>query len=207
MSAVAMRPVLRSSALRQARRFQSTTAEKTAQTAKDKASEATSKASEGLSRVSSAAGPAIAGAARGLGNTLSKVGGRTARLVGFVEKQVPTVVYYSKVGAEVAKIVFRGQNMAPPPVSTFQTYFQNALNAAKNPGALLSSASQTASSAASAASQQPSAVAQRLRNLNKASLVAGGVVAAECLGFFTVGEMLGRFKIVGYHGDSHAAHH
>lgn len=92
-------------------------------------------------------------------------------------------------------------------MSTFQTYFQNALQTVKNPGALLTSASQTASSAASTAAQQPSAVVQRLRNLNKATLVATGVVAAECLGFFTVGEMIGRFKIVGYHGETGAAHH
>lgn len=31
--------------------------------------------------------------------------------------QTPFVVHYSKVGIEVAKIVFRGQKMAPPYVS------------------------------------------------------------------------------------------
>jgi hypothetical protein len=36
--------------------------------------------------------------------------------------------------------------------------------------------------------------------------VAGGVVAAEVLGFFTVGEMIGRMKLVGYHGEA-GAHH
>jgi hypothetical protein len=28
--------------------------------------------------------------------------------------QVPSVIYYSKVGAELAKLVFKGQNMTPP---------------------------------------------------------------------------------------------
>jgi len=37
--------------------------------------------------------------------------------------------------------------------------------------------------------------------------VAGGVLVAECLGFFTVGEMIGRFKLIGYHGEVAAAHH
>jgi F-type H+-transporting ATPase subunit g len=32
-----------------------------------------------------------------------------------------------------------------------------------------------------------------------------GVVAAELLGFFTIGEMVGRMKIVGYRGEK--AHH
>lgn len=29
-------------------------------------------------------------------------------------EQTPTVVFYSKVGAELAKIVFRNQKMTPP---------------------------------------------------------------------------------------------
>ena len=32
-----------------------------------------------------------------------------------------------------------------------------------------------------------------------------GVIAAEVLGFFTVGEMIGRLKVVGYTGD--VVHH
>ncbi|KAI1353355.1 GroES-like protein [Xylaria sp. FL0043] len=164
------------------------------------ASEYASKAQEGLSRVTSSAGPAIAGAAKGAAASLSKVGGRTARVVAFVENQIPTVIYYSKVGAEVAKIVFRGQKMSPPSVETFQSYFQNVW---KNPMSLLQSASQTAAKTA----QQPGSILARVQNLNRAQLVAGGVVAAECLGFFTVGEMIGRFKIIGYHGESPAAHH
>lgn len=70
----------------------------------------------------------------------------------------------------------------------------------------MASASQTVSSAASAASQSGSAV-QRLRGIDRAALATGGVVLAECLGFFTVGEMIGRLKIVGYHGEPPAAHH
>lgn len=46
---------------------------------------AASKAQQGLSKVTSAAGPAIAGAARGVGNALSKIGGRTGRLINFVQ--------------------------------------------------------------------------------------------------------------------------
>lgn len=29
-------------------------------------------------------------------------------------EQLPGAIYYSKVGAELAKIVFRGQKMSPP---------------------------------------------------------------------------------------------
>ncbi|KAK9771056.1 hypothetical protein AB5N19_08298 [Seiridium cardinale] len=205
------RPVLRQSgALRMAaRRFESSTTAKATDAAKETASKASgsaseyaSKAQQGLSKVTSAAGPAISGAAKGVANSLGKIGGRTGRLIAFVEKQVPHVVYYSKVGAELTKIVFRGQKMSPPSLQTFQSYWQNAYKQIRNPSALLQNAQQTASKA----TQQPASLMERVRNVNRTQLAAGGVIAAECLGFFTVGEMIGRFKVVGYHGDT-AAHH
>ncbi|CAM1504341.1 Fc.00g019320.m01.CDS01 [Cosmosporella sp. VM-42] len=181
------RPMLRSPAMRlAARRFESTTAQKAQEVAKDTAT----KAREGLSRVSSAAGPAIAGYAKGLGNALGKIGGRTGRLIGFVERQIPFVVYYSKVTAEVAKMVFHGQKMSPPSVATFQTYYQNALKSLQNRTFL----------------QSPQNLLNQARNLSTTQVAAGGVILAECLGFFTVGEMIGRFKLIGYHGET-GSHH
>ena len=47
---------------------------------------------------------------------------------------------------------------------------------------------------------------QQLRNTDTRQLAAGGVILAELLGFFTVGEMIGRFKVVGYRGET-GAHH
>ncbi|KAI4216630.1 MAG: hypothetical protein LQ351_001119 [Letrouitia transgressa] len=52
---------------------------------KDAASDITSKASQGLSRVTSSAGPAISGAAQGVSRALGRIGGRTGRLISFVE--------------------------------------------------------------------------------------------------------------------------
>jgi F-type H+-transporting ATPase subunit g len=80
---------------RTARRFESTsTTAKATEAAKDTASKASqtasdykSKASEGLSRVTSSAGPALSGAAQGVGNALGKIGGRTGRLIKFVERK------------------------------------------------------------------------------------------------------------------------
>ncbi|OTB05656.1 hypothetical protein M426DRAFT_127906 [Hypoxylon sp. CI-4A] len=223
MSSTLARPVLRQSRAWSriaARRFESTASTKTGEAAKETASKANdsaakareaaskaqaaaseyaAKASQGLSRVTSSAGPAIAGAAKGIANSLGKVGGRTGKLVGFVEKQVPTFVFYSKVGSELAKIVFRSQKMSPPSITTVQSYWQNALKSVQNPNALLQTASKFA--------QQPASLLQQARNVNRTQLATAGVLAAELLGFFTVGEMIGRFKIVGYHGNAHAAHH
>ncbi|KAF7548283.1 hypothetical protein G7046_g8733 [Stylonectria norvegica] len=186
MSSLA-RPMLRSPALRfAARRFESTTSQKAGEAAKDTAS----KAQDGLSRVTAAAGPAITGAAKGLGNVLSRFGGRSQRFVGFVERQVPWVVYYSKVSLELGKIVFHGQKMSPPSAATIQTYYQSLVKSVQNRSIL----------------QAPQKFVQQARNLSTTQLATGGVVLAECLGFFTIGEMVGRWKLVGYHGET-GSHH
>ncbi|KAK0383996.1 hypothetical protein NLU13_8085 [Sarocladium strictum] len=191
----AARPVLRSPALRRVafRRYESTTAQKATEAAKDtagKAKEYQARAAEGLSRVTSAAGPAIAGVAKAASGTLGKIGGRTGKLIAFIEKQTPWVVYYSKVGLELGKIVARGQKMSPPSVASIQTYYQNLWRSVQN-GSILSA---------------PQNLLNQARNLSTAQLASGGVVLAECIGFFTVGEMIGRMKIVGYHGET-ASHH
>lgn len=90
---IAARPLVRRAALQVGRRLQSTTTQKASETAqqtaskaKDAASEYTAKAAQGLSRVTSSAGPAIANAAKGVSGALGKIGGRTGRLVAFVER-------------------------------------------------------------------------------------------------------------------------
>lgn len=188
---------------RTAARFEST-ASKATEAAKETASKAsqtaadyTSKAAEGLSRVTSAAGPAISGAARGVGNALGRIGGRTGQLIGFVERQLPQTIYYGRVGLELSKLVFKDRSMSLPPVSTFQAYFQRVVKSVRNPAALFSTAERTVT---------PSNILQQIRNVDRAQLAAVGVVGAEMLGFFTVGEMIGRFKLVGYRGDT-GAHH
>jgi len=80
-------------------------------------------------------------------------------------------------------------------VSTFQSYFQRLVKSVRNPGALFSTANPT-----------PSSILQQVRNINTTQVVYGAVIGAELLGFFTVGEMIGRFKLVGYRGDT-GAHH
>jgi len=182
------RPMLRSSAFRQiaTRRFESTTTQKAAEAAKD----TTAKASQGLSRVTSAAGPAIASAARGVSGTLGRLGGRTGKLIAFIERQTPFVVYYSKVGLELGKLVFQGQKIAFPSVASFQSFYLNIWNSIRS-GSFF---------------QSPQTIINNIRNVSTAQLVSGGVVLAELLGFFTVGEIIGRFKLIGYRGET-GSHH
>ncbi|EAS32034.3 mitochondrial F1F0-ATP synthase G subunit [Coccidioides immitis RS] len=195
MPVAASRIALRQSRLlirRSAFRQNSTTSEAAAKT-KDAASSAAAKASEGLSKVKSSAGPAIAGAVSGIGSALKRVGGRTGRMVSFVESLIPPTIYYSRVAFEVTKIVFHAQKMAPPNVATFQAYFQPIFASLRQPSALLSNLS-----------LKP--YLGRIRNMDRKQLALVGVTAAEVIGFFSVGEMLGRMKIVGYRGEPAHGH-
>ncbi|RDW90216.1 F1F0 ATP synthase subunit g [Aspergillus mulundensis] len=196
MPATATRAVLRQSQFltRTAVRHSSSTSQ-AASKATETASSTASKAQEGLSRVSSSAGPAISNAAQGLGNTLKKVGGRTGKVVSFIESMIPPTIYYSRVGLELGKLVFRGQNMTPPSTATFQSYFQPLVNSLRNPATLQN------------AKFSPQNILARVRNANKKEIALAGVTAAEVIGFFTVGEIIGRFNIVGYRGEAGHGHH
>ncbi|KAL2822360.1 mitochondrial ATP synthase g subunit-domain-containing protein [Aspergillus cavernicola] len=196
MPATASRAVLRQSQFltrRTAVRHSSSTSQ-AASKASETASSTASKAQDGLSRVTSSAGPAISNAAQGLGNTLKKVGGRTGKVVSFIESMIPPTLYYSKVGLELGKLVFRGQSMTPPNMATFQSYYQPLINALRNPATLKN-----------ANPVSPQSILARVRNANKKEIALAGVTAAEVVGFFTVGEIVGRMNVVGYRG--HAEHH
>lgn len=155
-----------------------------------------------------------------------------------VAATIPQVVYYSRVGVEVIRLVARGQGIGLPYVSIspypdlsqlrgecgsgfqltlgnaysssqqFSTTFQPLLNALRNPTALMQTAQQQASSAASAAANSsPAGMLSRIRGMDGAQWATAGVVFAEVLGFFTVGEMVGRMKFVGYRGEVGHGHH
>lgn len=97
-------------------------------------------------------------------------------------------------------------------MQTIQNYLTPLQNAIRNPSSLANRASSQASQAgqqagnlAGEAASNPQSFASRLRNMDSSALTSVGVVAAETIGFFTVGEMIGRFKIVGYRGEH--SHH
>lgn len=114
------RPVLRSRlALRFApRRLESSAAAaKVSEAAKDtaaKAKEYQAMAQQGLSRVTTAAGPALVGAARGVTSALGRVGGRTGRLVAFVERMLPPSLAFALDGSSRLTSPFQGK----PPLSS-----------------------------------------------------------------------------------------
>jgi len=187
-------------------------ASSTAAKAKDGVSEAAGKAQQGLSRVSSSAGNAISGVAGSASKAVSGIGGRTGQLISFAQGLVPPTIYYARVAGELGKLMFKGRNMYPPTMETIQSYLTPVQNALRNPSAVLNrttnqagQAAQQAGNAAQGTAQQavnnPEAFLGQLRNFDTAALTTAGVVLAEVIGFFTVGEMIGRFKIIGYRGE------
>ncbi|KAK5047494.1 hypothetical protein LTR84_006591 [Exophiala bonariae] len=175
---------------------QASTTSEAAAKAQETGQQAVSKASEGLSRVQSSASSAISKA----GDALGKVGGRTGRVISRVQSLIPPTIYYSRVGLELSKILYKGQQWAPPSLAQFQSYFQPLANVVRNPRSLSSGAASVSNSI------NLETILRSIRNVNRQQLTTVGLVGAEVLGFFTVGEMIGRFKLVGYHGDAHHGH-
>ncbi|OAK97536.1 hypothetical protein IQ06DRAFT_254092 [Phaeosphaeriaceae sp. SRC1lsM3a] len=199
MSLAASRAVLRQStfAVRRAGiRNASTTAEATG-VVKEKAAQASSKASEGLSKVQSSASSAASKVGDAAGATKAQAGG----LVGTVQGIVPQLTYYSKVGLELGKLIAHQRGMAPPSVQTMQAYIQPALNSLRNPAQLFNRISSEASQTS------PQNLLAQVRGMSNAQWASIGVVAAEVVGFFSVGEIIGRFKLVGYRAKEHGGEH
>ncbi|KAA8905336.1 mitochondrial ATP synthase g subunit-domain-containing protein [Sphaerosporella brunnea] len=118
----------------------------------------------------------------------AKTGGRTGKLLKTVQSAIPPTIYYSKVAAELAKLVFKGQKMAPPDLAAFKETYKQLLNPANYPN-------------------YTRTALQALREGNAKDLVFVGVLTAEVIGFFKVGEIIGRRKLVGYRGAAPATHH
>lgn len=90
-------------------------------------------------------------------------------------------------------------------MQTVQSQIEPLLHVFRNPAGVGSRTAKAAEASADAAINNPQSFVTRLRNLDHATLAAVGVAAAETIGFFSVGEMIGRFKIVGYR--STGGHH
>lgn len=83
----------------------------------------------------------------------------------------------------------------------FQSYAQPLVRAFRNPSSLFVQSTDAVSSTS------PESILNRIRNVSRKDMATIGVVGAEVLGFFTIGEMIGRFKLVGYTGDTEHHEH
>jgi hypothetical protein len=86
-------------------------------------------------------------------------------------------------------------------VQTMQAYMQPAMNALRHPASLLNRVS------SQAANTTPQDLMSQVRGMSNAQWASIGVVAAEVVGFFSIGEIIGRFKLVGYRAKEHHGDH
>lgn len=91
-------------------------------------------------------------------------------------------------------------------MQTVQSYLTPITNAVRNPASFGSQTAKAAERSAEAAINSPQSFMTRIRNLDSATLTQVGIITAETIGFFSVGEIIGRFKIVGYRGGHHEHH-
>jgi F-type H+-transporting ATPase subunit g len=82
-----------------------------------------------------------------------------------------------------------------------QAYMQPAMNALRHPATLFNRIS------SEAANTTPQSLMAQVRGMSSAQWASIGVVAAEVIGFFSVGEIIGRFKLVGYRAKEHHGDH
>lgn len=80
----------------------------------------------------------------------------------------------------------------------WEHYYQQALHLAKNRQLLQQEVTKVVGDSASLSS--------KIRNLSPAQIAGGAVFGAEVIGFFTVGEIIGRMKLVGYRGPTESHH-
>lgn len=90
-------------------------------------------------------------------------------------------VYWGKVTAEVGKVVYKKEALAPPSQKEFQTVFQNAVN-------FIKSAEQQKKFIAQASAFKPT----------KECTVKAAVYGTQLLAFFSLGEIIGRRRVFGY---------
>jgi F-type H+-transporting ATPase subunit g len=78
----------------------------------------------------------------------------------------------------------------------FQTELQPLIKLLQNP-------KQLANTVSSSPLLQPSNLLSTVKNADTATVTKYAVVAAEVIGFFSVGEIIGRMKLVGYRSSRH----
>ncbi|KAI5850953.1 putative mitochondrial F1F0-ATP synthase g subunit [Tricharina praecox] len=176
--------VTRQQLLTSFRRYASTS---TSSNAAAQAQAGAAKAQEAATKYAGKAMQVLGKSGESFAKLASKTGGRTGAVLKKIETAIPPTIYYSKVAFEVSKLVFRGQKMTPPDLASFQSSFKSFLNPAN-----LNTFARNA--------------IQSVRSANTKDLAFVGVLGAEILGFFTVGEIIGRRKLIGYRAKVEAHH-
>lgn len=111
---------------------------------------------------------------------LGRIQSFTTSLISKTTSLATKTVYYGKVGAELSKQVYLKEGLQPPSVGDFQKVYsqlyKNILHY----------------------SVKPKEVAGLLKSIGKNDIVKYGSYAIQIVGFYSVGEIIGRRHLVGY---------
>lgn len=119
---------------------------------------------------------------------ISKATGLVNGLITKSTQAVNCGIYWSKVGAELGKQVYKAEGLAPPSGKQFETVYQQALKFIKSP-------------------EQQKKFLQQVSEFKPSAQCAAkaSIYGIQLAAFFSVGEMIGRRQIVGY--PSFGEHH
>ncbi|CAD6646672.1 XXYS1_4_G0021960.mRNA.1.CDS.1 [Saccharomyces cerevisiae] len=111
---------------------------------------------------------------------LSRIQNYTSGLVSKANLLSSKALYYGKVGAEISKQIYLKEGLQPPTVAQFKSVYSNLYKQSLN------------------FALKPTEVLACLRNIQKNELLKYGAYGIQLIGFYSVGEIIGRRKLVGY---------
>ncbi|KAI3402989.1 TMS1 [Candida oxycetoniae] len=112
---------------------------------------------------------------------VSKATGMVSSLITKSGELVNCAIYWTKVGADLSKIVIEKEGFAPPTVKQFEAVYQNAFKFLKSP-------------------QEQQKFLQKAKDFrpDAKTAVQYSAYGIQIAGFFTVGEIIGRRQLFGY---------
>ncbi|KAK7202683.1 mitochondrial ATP synthase g subunit-domain-containing protein [Myxozyma melibiosi] len=115
-----------------------------------------------------------------MNSTVNTIVAKANGVVSLAKTAADETLYWSKVIAEVAKQVYLKEGLAPPSVETFKSTY-------------LSFSQKFLSKLAS-----PEAVIDSAKSIDRQTVYRYTAYGVQIVGFFSLGEVIGRRKLVGY---------
>ncbi|CAH01830.1 F1F0 ATP synthase subunit g [Kluyveromyces lactis] len=118
---------------------------------------------------------------------ISRVQSLVSSLTHKTQSLLTKTVYYGKVTAELSKQVYTKEGLQPPNFSDFEMVYTRLYRQALG------------------YADKPQQVVNLLKNIEKDQAVKIGAFGVQLLGLYSLGEIIGRRKVVGYR--NYSTHH
>ncbi|SCU91242.1 LADA_0F08878g1_1 [Lachancea dasiensis] len=118
---------------------------------------------------------------------LARIQGFATRTVSKAQGYATKSIYYSKVVGELSKQVYLKEGLQPPSIADFQSVYTKLYKQAVS------------------AALKPKQSLGFIKNVQKDDVVKYGAYGIQLAGLYSLGEVIGRRKVVGY--TNYGAHH